>query len=361
MRKLAYEIRQRTEADYRFFRFETESPLLDELNHNLKITDGVLRFRIFKVDPESPVIEPPPPVSLASSARRPPPAVAGGRRGREPRARRPRRPRLAPAAPRRRRRAARRLRRLRRRGARRRGPAPASRPRQAPAAARGSRRGARAAAPPSRQAPAEAAPAPSPPRPSRRPSKAAASAFLAFPGGENAPISVLDWGRDQSELREVLISSGSKQHQRSRHHGEPDPRSRAAQHQQRDERVRAAGRGQLPPQGPERRVGRQAQLLRRHGLGRPGRELLDLPEQGPSGGGRGPARLARVGGEGRVGQAPGGRDHRQLGAVPRQPRRRRTGQRKRLPAPQSDVPADTSDFESSQPAAVGASDDDIPF
>ena len=68
LRKLAYEIEQRTEADYRFFRFETESPLLDELNHNLKITDGVLRFRIFKVDPRSPVIEPPPPVSLASSA-----------------------------------------------------------------------------------------------------------------------------------------------------------------------------------------------------------------------------------------------------------------------------------------------------
>jgi single-strand DNA-binding protein len=30
-------------------------------------------------------------------------------------------------------------------------------------------------------------------------------------------------------------------------------------------------------------------------------------------------------------------------------------------APQSDVPADTSDFESSETATVGASDDDIPF
>ena len=59
LRKLAYEIGRRNEADYRFFRFETESPLLDELNHNLKITDGVLRFRIFKVEPDSPVIEPP--------------------------------------------------------------------------------------------------------------------------------------------------------------------------------------------------------------------------------------------------------------------------------------------------------------
>jgi single-strand DNA-binding protein len=30
-------------------------------------------------------------------------------------------------------------------------------------------------------------------------------------------------------------------------------------------------------------------------------------------------------------------------------------------SPQSDVPADTSDFEDSEPAAVGSSDDDIPF
>jgi small subunit ribosomal protein S6 len=77
MRKMAYEIRQRTEADYRFFRFETQSPVLDELDHSLKITDGVLRFRIFKVDPRSPAIEPPPPISLAGSA----PRGAPGRRG----------------------------------------------------------------------------------------------------------------------------------------------------------------------------------------------------------------------------------------------------------------------------------------
>jgi small subunit ribosomal protein S6 len=82
MRKLAYEIRQRTEADYRFFRFATESPLLDDLDHNLKITDGVLRFRIFKVDPRSPVIEPPPPVALASSA--PSRGPGGPRRGGPP-------------------------------------------------------------------------------------------------------------------------------------------------------------------------------------------------------------------------------------------------------------------------------------
>jgi small subunit ribosomal protein S6 len=63
-RKLAFEIRQRTEADYRFYRFQAERTLLDELDHNLKITDGVLRFRIFKVDPEAPVISPPEPQAL---------------------------------------------------------------------------------------------------------------------------------------------------------------------------------------------------------------------------------------------------------------------------------------------------------
>jgi small subunit ribosomal protein S6 len=58
-RKLAYEIRQRTEADYRWFRFEGPRELLGDIDHSLKITDGILRFRIFKVDPESPVIAPP--------------------------------------------------------------------------------------------------------------------------------------------------------------------------------------------------------------------------------------------------------------------------------------------------------------
>jgi small subunit ribosomal protein S6 len=75
MRKLAYEIRQRTEADYRFFRFESDPPLLRSLDHDLKIADGVLRFRIFKVDPRSPVIIPPAPTpgtGASRGARRPP-------------------------------------------------------------------------------------------------------------------------------------------------------------------------------------------------------------------------------------------------------------------------------------------------
>ena len=58
-RKLAYEIRQRNEADYRFYRFQGEPALLERLDHSLKISDGTLRFRIFKVDPETTTNPPP--------------------------------------------------------------------------------------------------------------------------------------------------------------------------------------------------------------------------------------------------------------------------------------------------------------
>jgi small subunit ribosomal protein S6 len=59
LRKMAYEIKRRTEADYRWFRFEAPRELLDSLDHNLKIAGGVLRFRVFKVDPGAAVIVPP--------------------------------------------------------------------------------------------------------------------------------------------------------------------------------------------------------------------------------------------------------------------------------------------------------------
>src|SRR3954454_21889544 len=85
MRKMAYEIRQRTEADYRLFRFEGEGGVLDDLSHNLRIADGVLRFRIFKVDPSSPAIVPPPAMGTSGA-----PA---------PRARREDAPAEAPAEP----------------------------------------------------------------------------------------------------------------------------------------------------------------------------------------------------------------------------------------------------------------------
>ncbi len=71
VRKLAYEIGQRTEADYRWLRFSGSPELLQALDHNLKITDGVLRFRVFRVDPRSPVVAPPAASSPAPAAARP--------------------------------------------------------------------------------------------------------------------------------------------------------------------------------------------------------------------------------------------------------------------------------------------------
>jgi small subunit ribosomal protein S6 len=60
LRKLAFEIRQRTEADYRYFRFATDdNELLNRLDHSLKIADGVLRFRLFRVEPTTPTTAPP--------------------------------------------------------------------------------------------------------------------------------------------------------------------------------------------------------------------------------------------------------------------------------------------------------------
>jgi small subunit ribosomal protein S6 len=60
MRRIAYEIDHRTDAEYRLYQFETPEgnhELLDQLDHTLKITDGVLRFRIIRLKPGSP---PPP-------------------------------------------------------------------------------------------------------------------------------------------------------------------------------------------------------------------------------------------------------------------------------------------------------------
>ena len=46
--KLAYEIQHQDVVDYQVFQFSGEPPLLDALNHSLKIADGIMRFRIVK-------------------------------------------------------------------------------------------------------------------------------------------------------------------------------------------------------------------------------------------------------------------------------------------------------------------------
>ena len=59
IRKMAYEINRRNEADYRYYRFQGENDLLERLDHNLKIADSALRFRIFRVEPDAPTTAPP--------------------------------------------------------------------------------------------------------------------------------------------------------------------------------------------------------------------------------------------------------------------------------------------------------------
>jgi small subunit ribosomal protein S6 len=51
VRTTAYEVRKHADADYHLLQFRGSPELLEALDHNLKITDGVLRFRIIKLRP----------------------------------------------------------------------------------------------------------------------------------------------------------------------------------------------------------------------------------------------------------------------------------------------------------------------
>ena len=54
VRQAAYEIRKKPEADYHLVQFYATNEALDALDHTLKITDGVLRFRVIKLRPGTP-------------------------------------------------------------------------------------------------------------------------------------------------------------------------------------------------------------------------------------------------------------------------------------------------------------------
>jgi small subunit ribosomal protein S6 len=54
VRNTAYEVRKHADADYHLLQFHGPRELLEQLDHNLKITDGVLRFRIIKLRPGTP-------------------------------------------------------------------------------------------------------------------------------------------------------------------------------------------------------------------------------------------------------------------------------------------------------------------
>jgi small subunit ribosomal protein S6 len=61
VRTTAYEVRKHADADYHLLQFRGDAELLAALEHNLKITDGVLRFRIIKLrkgTPQPPDLRP---------------------------------------------------------------------------------------------------------------------------------------------------------------------------------------------------------------------------------------------------------------------------------------------------------------
>ena len=57
-RSLAYEIRHKPDAEYHLIQFHGDPALLENLQRTLRIMDGVVRFRIIKLEPGTP---PPPP------------------------------------------------------------------------------------------------------------------------------------------------------------------------------------------------------------------------------------------------------------------------------------------------------------
>ena len=69
-RPMAYEIRHQPEAEYHLLQFRAPVTLIEELSHTLRITDGVLRFRVIKLRPGTPAApsSPPPVVAAAATA-----------------------------------------------------------------------------------------------------------------------------------------------------------------------------------------------------------------------------------------------------------------------------------------------------
>jgi small subunit ribosomal protein S6 len=65
VRPTVYEVQKRPDADYHLIQFHGGVDLLEQLDHTLKITDGVLRFRIIKLRAGTP---PPPEMGAPAAA-----------------------------------------------------------------------------------------------------------------------------------------------------------------------------------------------------------------------------------------------------------------------------------------------------
>ena len=289
MRPMAYEIRHQAQAEYHLLQFHPTRELLANLERTLRITDGVVRFRIIKLAPGTP--EPPEPSR--------PPTGAGRPSGRD----RPTRP-----------------------------PSPGARVRRAPRASTLQRKSARSG--------------------------------LSAGGVPGRLYTRRRHRASASFAPERSTADGGHEHQPGDHHREPDVRSRAALAAQRDVGLQAARRLQHAAQGQlDRRVGRQAELLRRHRLGRPGRELARYLSKG-----RPVAIDGRL--EWREWEDKDGNKRQSVDIIADAVQF--LGGRDDAPGggggftPRSDIPVDTGDF-AAAPAGNGTrspsapADDDIPF
>jgi small subunit ribosomal protein S6 len=73
-RPMAYRIRHQPDADYHLLQFTAPPTLIETLSHDLRITDGVVRFRVIKNLPGTPPAPESAPPVVASAA--PPASVA---------------------------------------------------------------------------------------------------------------------------------------------------------------------------------------------------------------------------------------------------------------------------------------------
>jgi small subunit ribosomal protein S6 len=67
-RPLAYRIRHQPDAEYHLLQFKAPPALIETLSHDLRITDGVVRFRVIKNLPGTPAAPDSPPPVVATAA-----------------------------------------------------------------------------------------------------------------------------------------------------------------------------------------------------------------------------------------------------------------------------------------------------
>jgi small subunit ribosomal protein S6 len=71
VRDLAYRIEKQGKGLYALLRYHASGAAVEELERNLKLTDGILRYLTVRVDDESPAFNPSAPRSHSEEARRP--------------------------------------------------------------------------------------------------------------------------------------------------------------------------------------------------------------------------------------------------------------------------------------------------